>query len=164
MHDADMSEANNVPPARLTPRLVVKGAAEAIDFYVAALGAKVLERFEDPNLDGLVVHAALQIGEHVMSLAGEHREWGNHAPPSLGGSPVLLHLDVADADAVGASMEAHGAEVVIPIADQFYGKREGRLRDPFGHLWVVSHPLEKLSDEEIERRMLEFNGGHGCDD
>ncbi len=141
----------------LEPRLVVKGAAKAIDFYKRALDAKELSRFADPNLDGFIVHAALDIRGTSISLTEESKEWGNYAPTSLDSSPVMMHLSVEDADAVANAMIEAGAEIVIPVADQFYGMREGRLLDPFGHLWIVSQQLEELSDEEIQRRVAEFS-------
>jgi PhnB protein len=138
---------------KLHPRLIVVDAPRALEFYTRAFGAEELERHTMP--DGGVVHAALRIDEVFFTVAEENRGWSNDAPPSLGGSPVILTLEVDDADAAGARMTKHGAEVVFPIADQFYGKREGRLRDPFGHLWVLSQHLEDLSFEEIQRRVAE---------
>lgn len=135
----------------LTPRLIVAGADRAIEFYKAALGADLVERFADDS--GAVVHAALEIGEAVIALTEERKDWNNVAPTSLGGTPVILNLVVDDADAVGKAMQSAGAEIVFPIADQFYGHREGRLRDPFGHLWIVTTIVETLSPEEIEARM-----------
>ncbi len=79
--------------------------------------------------------------------------WHNHAPPSLGGSPVFLCLDVEEVDALGARMEAKGAKVIFPIADQFYGERGGRLQDPFGHVWLLSKTIEEVSAEEMKKRM-----------
>jgi PhnB protein len=137
----------------LTPRLVVRGADEALDFYRRALGARIEERYADDG--GRVVHAAFSVGPVVVALTEERREWNNDAPPSLGGSPVILNLTVDDADAVGERLTAAGAEVVFPIADQYYGHREGRFRDPFGHLWIVTTILEKLTPDEIGRRAAE---------
>jgi len=137
----------------LTPRLIVPRADDAIAYYQKAFGARLLERFADPGRNDQVVHAAVEICGAVISLADEDVSWGNLGPGALGGSPVLLQLEVADADAVGAAMVEHGAEVVISIDDRFYGRREGRLKDPFGHLWIVSQELEKLSEDEINRKM-----------
>ncbi len=140
---------------KITPRLIVTDPDAAIAFYCEAMGGELLERFKDESR-GLVVHAAVQLGESVLALAQEHREWGNDAPGALGGSPVRLEITVDDADALGRAMVARGAEVVIPIEDRFYGHREGRLRDPFGHLWIVSQIVEELSPEEVARRMAEL--------
>jgi uncharacterized glyoxalase superfamily protein PhnB len=129
-------------PMKITPRLVVKNAARAIEFYAEALGAEVTSRYTMP--DGKIVHADLVAqGAAFMLTEGQ---------PS--GESVILHLDVDDARAVGARMEEAGAKVIFPIADQFYGRREGRLQDPFGHLWIVSQEIENLAPEEIQRRMM----------
>jgi PhnB protein len=140
----------------LHPHLIVKDAAKAIDFYVQVLGAEEVVRYTDPNLDGMIVYAELTLGGAKFTLAEEHREWHNVSPRSLNGSPVVLMFAVEDADAVAARMQAAGAQIVFPINDQFYGKREGRLMDPFGHLWIVSQPLEELSHAEIQKRVDNF--------
>jgi PhnB protein len=136
----------------IRPRLVVTDGAAAIDFYTSAIGAIELHRFADPS--GKIVDAELRIGDDVFSLTEEQGD-ANVSPTTLGGSPMLLTLTVDDADAVGAAMEKAGSEVVFPIDDQFYGRREGRLRDPFGHLWIVGQVLEDLTDEEIDARLAQ---------
>ena len=135
---------------RLVPHLVVAGAARAIEFYKQVFAARELSRYADPKLGGHIVCAELAIGDMMIALSEEHREWHNDAPGSLGGSPVLLGLEVADVDAVGASMVAAGATVVYPVQDQFYGERSGRLRDPFGHLWILSQRIKDMSKAEIQ--------------
>ncbi len=137
----------------MTPRLIVRDANAAIAFYVRAFGAKEVMRFADPKRDGLIVHAELTIGDNTVTLAEEHEPWGLPSPLGLQGKPVLLHLRVSDADATGRAMTEAGAEEVIPIANQFYGAREGRFRDPQGHLWIISQHVEDLSAKEIGRRM-----------
>ena len=134
----------------LLARLVVDDAAAAIDFYVDALGATELVRYPEPS--GKIVHAEVQIGDDVISLTDADADC-NRSPAELGGSGVLLTLVVADADATGAAMVECGAEVVIPIDDRFYGRREGRLRDPFGHLWIISEDGDDLPADEIQRRV-----------
>ncbi|MEJ3657332.1 VOC family protein [Actinomycetes bacterium KLBMP 9759] len=117
----------------LYPRLVVEGADAAIDFYGAAFGAELLERFADD--DGRVLHAMLALGPHKFAI----KDAGHGDPaPTEGAMPVIMALYVADADAVGKRMEDAGAAVVYPIADQEYGERGGRLRDPFGHQWMIA--------------------------
>ncbi|WP_394823907.1 VOC family protein [Pendulispora albinea] len=138
---------------RIYPHLIVKGAARAIDFYVETLGAKEVSRFADTKMNGHIVHAELTIGETTFSLSEEARDWKNDAPASLGGSPVILTVQVEDARAVGERMVHAGATVVYPIEDQFYGARQGRLVDPFGHLWIITQQIEDLSNEEIQRRV-----------
>jgi PhnB protein len=134
----------------ISPRLVVQDGAAAIDFYTSTIGAIELHRFADPS--GRIVDAQLQLGDDVFSLT-EEQDGVNVSPVSLGGSPLLLTLTVDDADASGAAMEQAGAQVVFPIDDRFYGRREGRLRDPFGHLWIVSQVIESLTDEQINERL-----------
>jgi PhnB protein len=145
--------------SNLMPHLIVKGAARAIDWYVEALGAKELARFVDQKLapGGVVVHADLEVRGEVFTLAEENPEWHNVSPKTLGGNGTILTLTVDDADAVGARMVELGGEVVFPIADQFYGARQGRIRDPFGHLWIVSQVKEELSQKEIQRRVDRFH-------
>lgn len=135
---------------RLQPRLVVRDAPKAIDFYVAALGAEELERYTEPS--GKVVHCELRIGDDVFSLTEEDVDH-TPSPLAVGGSGLLLRLTVADADGVGRAMEAGGAQVIVPIEARYYGPREGRLRDPFGHLWIVSQEGEDLSREEVQKRI-----------
>jgi PhnB protein len=145
--------STNSKSPTLSPRLIVAGAARAIDFYKKVFGATEVVRFADEKLGGLIVHAEISIGDAVVTLAEENREWHNHAPSSLGGSPVILTLHVSDAHAVGARLERAGAKVIFPISDHFYGAREGRFVDPFGHVWVITQEIEKLSTEEIQRRV-----------
>ena len=135
----------------MTPRLVVRDGAAAIAFYLEALGAREIERYVDPG--GRLVHAALGVGNGVIALTEEAKDEHTHAPPSLGGSPVILILEVDDPDAVAARMVAAGGAVIFPIADQFYGHREGRVSDPFGHVWILTKVIEELSPEEIQRRL-----------
>ncbi|MFE9788881.1 VOC family protein [Nocardia salmonicida] len=123
----------------LVPKLLVSDAQAAITYYTEALGAEVSLRVADDN--GVVNHAELTLGMVVFALAQRIEEWGWSDPRSLGGSPVLLELTVADPDAVAHRMVHYGAELVIPVENRPYGKRQGRVEDPFGHLWVVSGDL-----------------------
>jgi PhnB protein len=135
----------------LIPRLVVRDAPRAIAWYVEHLGAREVVRHA--ARDGKIVHAELALGDARIYLVDEERPWHNHAPASLGGSPVLLVLDLDDPDRLGARMERGGAKVIYPIKDQFYGERSGRLEDPFGHVWMLTKVIEQLSPEELQRRM-----------
>ncbi len=137
-------------PSPLTPRLIIRDAARAVAWYQSALGAEVVERYAVPN--GEIVHAALSIQGGMFSIIDENQAGGQSAT-ALGSSPVLLHLSVADADAVGRRMLQHGAAEVIPIADRPYGKREGRIRDPFGHLWIVSQHLRDIPPDELTQML-----------
>jgi uncharacterized glyoxalase superfamily protein PhnB len=117
----------------LRPRLVVDGAARAIAYYAEVLGAEEIARFEDPS--GKIVHAELAIGASRLTL--KDQDGVDPAPPTLGGSPVLLMLDVDDVDALGERMVAAGGKVVFEIGDHEDG-RGGRILDPFGHAWMIS--------------------------
>jgi uncharacterized glyoxalase superfamily protein PhnB len=119
--------------SRMYPRLVVSNAAEAIDFYIAAFGARETARDHGP--DERIVHAELDFGGYTVAVKDEGD--GDPAPTTLGGSAVIIALDVNDADAVGESMVAAGGTVIYPIQDWPYG-RVGRLADPYGHLWMIS--------------------------
>jgi PhnB protein len=135
----------------VTPRIFVNGAAEAIDFYKSAFGASELERFADPG--GKIVDAEIRIGDSVISLAEASPEWGNHSPKSAGAATAIFTLNVEDADAVWNTAISAGAKVIFPLKDQFYGYRQGRLEDPFGHLWIISTHIEDVPVDEMNRRM-----------
>jgi PhnB protein len=134
----------------LTPYLIVAGAARAIEFYKTVFGA--VERMRLGGPDGKVGHAELEIGDSLIMLADEHPAMGALAPPTVGGTPVGLHLYLEDVDAVAAKAVAAGATLKRPVENQFYGDRLGSLIDPFGHLWHISTHVEDVSPEEIARR------------
>jgi PhnB protein len=121
----------------VTPRLVVHDAAAAIDFYARALGAAEEERHEH---DGKVVHALVLIDDQPIAL--KDADDVDPSPRSLGGSPVILSVDVPDARAVADRMIEAGARVVFAVDDHGYGYLDGRVEDPFGHLWLLSQRLE----------------------
>lgn len=133
----------------LQPRLVIDRVDDAISFYQAAFGAERIERYADAQ--GVVVHAAVRIGTSTFSIAQEVKDWQLLGPTAVGGSPVLLHLTLPDPDAACSRAVERGAAVVIPIKDRPYGRREGRIRDPFGHLWVLSRPTGSVSPAELQR-------------
>ena len=145
------------PLSKLTPLLVVRDAASALTFYVQALGAKEIARYLHPTKQ-IVSHADLAVGDASFSVTEEAPDWNSDAPPSLGGSPVVLQLHVADVDAVFEATCRAGATVVFPL-QEFAGERMGRVRDPFGHLWLLRQRLEDLSVEEIAKRR-ERRAGH----
>ena len=119
-----------------TPYLVIKNAVQAIDFYKRAFGAIEMVRLE--GADGRVAHCEIKIGDASILLADEWEGVGATSPSSLGGSPVIIHLLVDDVDAIAKRAIEAGAEVIFPVADQPYGERAGRLRDPFGHMWLLA--------------------------
>jgi PhnB protein len=141
---------------RLGPYITVDDAAAAIDFYTRAFGAVEESRMAEES--GRVGHAELRIGDAVLMLSDEYPEYGARAPRSIGGSPVMLHLYVEDADAVVAAAAAAGATIEEPVADQFYGDRGGKLTDPFGHRWWIASRVEEVPEAEVRRRAAELYG------
>jgi PhnB protein len=135
----------------ITPYLITKGAEEAIAFYVAAFGAVENYRLIDPQ-SGKIGHADLAIGDAYFMLADEHPDFGALSPATLGGTPVKLHLSVADADEAVARAERAGATVLRPVQDQMHGQRSGMIVDPFGHQWFIGTPIEDVSPEEMQAR------------
>jgi PhnB protein len=135
----------------ITPYLIIKGAAAAIDFYKRALGAVEVARMVQP--DGRVGHAELRFGDSFIMLADEFPEMNIVSPKTLGNTPVGILLYVQDADAVFTRAVSLGALVEKPMADQFYGDRNGTLIDPFGHKWTIATHKEDVSPEEMKRRM-----------
>ncbi len=136
-----------------TPYLIVRGAAQAIDYYKKAFGAKEVMRMPGP--DGKIGHADLVVaGGHIM-LADESPEMGHRAPASLGGSPVSFVLYVDNVDEVVKRATAAGGKLQRPVEDQFYGDRMGSVSDPFGHIWHVTTHIEDVSTEEMTRRAAE---------
>jgi PhnB protein len=132
-----------------SPRLSYKHPAKAIEFYERAFGAKESWRFEN---EGGLAHAEIKIGDSVILLCGEWPEGGRFSAETLGQSPVGMVLNVPDADAFIAHAVAAGAKVIRPIADQFYGHREGTMVDPFGYTWTASTVKEEMPVEEMHRR------------
>jgi PhnB protein len=127
----------------VTPRMYVRDAANAIEFYKQALGATELGRFADPS--GKIIIAELKIGDSMVSLSEESPELRNYSPQSVGGATTVITLNVEDADAVWNQAIATGAKEIFPLQDQFYGFRQGRLEDPFGHFWIISTRIEDVS-------------------
>ncbi len=141
----------------VAPFLSVRGVGEAIRFYETVFGARERLRLVDPG--GSVLHAELELGGGLVMLSEENPDWGNLGPLTVGGTPVRIHLYVDDVDEVARQARAAGAVELIPVDDQFYGDRAGRLRDPFGHEWVIATRVEDLSAEEMQRRMDALFGG-----
>ena len=132
---------------QITPHIVVQGAERAAAFYRDAFGAEELSRISTP--DGRLMSVQLRIGDSLMHLADEFPEMGVLAPPTIGGTPVVLALEVADAEAVFAQAVAAGAQVRQPLADTFWGDLHGQLDDPFGHRWNVRQHLRDVPHDEI---------------
>jgi PhnB protein len=135
----------------LTPYLIIRGAAQAIDFYKKAFDAK--ELFRMPAADGKKVgHAEIKIGDSILMLADEAPEMGFRSPPSLNGTPVSLLIYVKDVDAVFRRAVDAGAKVMLPLEDKFYGDRMGTIVDPFGHQWSLGTHIEDVPPEEMKKR------------
>jgi PhnB protein len=135
---------------RVTPYLVIKGAADAIEFYKRCFGATELMRMPAP--DNKIGHAEIKIGDSTVMLADENSEMGFRSPRSLGGSPISLLIYVEDVDRTVESAVEAGAKLTRPVADQFYGDRTGGIEDPFGHHWYVATHIEDVSPEEMAKR------------
>ena len=140
----------------VTPYLIIKGAADALEFYKKAFGATELFRMEH---DGKIGHAEMKTGDSPIMLADEHPEMGHRGPQSLGGSPVSILLYVEDVDALFNQAVTAGAKIDRPLEDKFYGDRGGSLTDPFGHIWHLATHKEDVTPEEMEKRMAA--AGHG---
>jgi PhnB protein len=140
----------------ITPHIVVQGADRAAAFYREAFGAEEIDRIPTP--DGRLMSVQLRIGDGVLHAADEFPEMGVLAPPSVGGTAVVLALEVADADAVFAQAIAAGATVRTPVQDMFWGDRHGQLDDPFGHRWNISQHLRDVPHEEVVAAAAELFG------
>jgi len=134
--------------------LCVRDAARAIEFYGQAFGAKEKYRLTGPG--GRTGHAELDFGGTTVMLSDEFPDYGVLGPDPGRAASVTIHLQVDDADSMIAQAVRAGATIDRPIADQFYGKRSGSVRDPFGHRWNIGHGIEDVAPEEIQRRYHEL--------
>jgi PhnB protein len=133
-----------------TPYLCVKGAGDAIAFYVKAFGAVETMRLAEPG--GRIGHAEIKIGDAPIMISDEYPEEKVLSPATLGGTPVSIHLYVADVDSFVARAAAAGGKILRAPADQFYGDRSATVLDPFGHHWFFASRKEEVSAEEMQRR------------
>jgi PhnB protein len=138
------------PQQTATAYLIVNDAARALEFYKQAFGAVETMRLNGPG--DRIGHAEIRIGNSTIMLADEFPDHGALSAQTIGGSPVSIHLQVSDVDAMAARAVAAGAKVLRPVQDQFYGERSGQFVDPFGLKWVITTHKETLTSEEIERR------------
>lgn len=138
----------------LTPFLTVRDAAKAIEFYKQAFGAEVRGGvMKGP--DGKVMHAELKIGDSIIMLSDEFPDFNCLSPQTLGGSAIGLHIYLDGVDAAFDRAVKAGAEVEMPIMDQFWGDRYGKLKDPFGHKWSIATHVKDLSMDEMKKGMDE---------
>lgn len=139
----------------ITPYLVVKDTARAIEFYKRAFGAQELERIPGPGGRG-VMHAELKIGDSRLMLSDEFPGADCKSPQSLGGSTCQLYLYVPDVDSVYKQAVSAGATADMPVTDMFWGDRYGKLTDPFGHQWGLATHKEDVSPQELKKRSEAF--------
>jgi PhnB protein len=137
----------------ITPFLTVRDAARAIEFYKQAFGAE--ERGVMKGPDGKVMHAELKIGNSIIMLSDEFPEYGALSPQSIGGTGMGLHIYVEGVDAAFDRAVKAGAKVEMPVMDQFWGDRYGKLSDPFGHKWSIATHTKDLSMDEMKHGMDE---------
>jgi PhnB protein len=153
-----MASVNSIPKGyhSVTPYLIVKDAAKALDFYKKAFNATELFRMQGE--DGKIGHAEIKIGDSPVMLADEMPERGYKSPQSVGGTPVSLMIYVEDVDAIAKQAEGAGIKVKQPVKDQFYGDRSGNFEDPFGHIWTIATHIEDVAPEEMKRRIAKMTG------
>jgi uncharacterized glyoxalase superfamily protein PhnB len=152
-----MTQTKAIPDGMhsITPHLVCAGAAAAIEFYKKAFSAEEVMRLPGP--DGKLMHAMIRIAGSPVMLVDENPGWCIVGPKTLKGSPVTIHVFVADVDAFVARAVAAGAKITMPVADMFWGDRYGKLEDPFGHHWSVATHLRDVTPEEIGEAMRKLS-------
>jgi PhnB protein len=134
----------------VTPSITVRGAAEAIEFYKKAFGAKELSRMPGP--DGKLMHAEIKIGDSIVMLSDEFPAMGSSSPLTVGGTSASLMIYTKDVDALFNQALAAGAKVTMPLSDMFWGDRYGQVADPFGHKWQLATRKENLTAREMAKR------------
>jgi PhnB protein len=135
----------------LVPYLVAKDAKRALEFYCKAFGAVEVFRMVDPG-DGRIGHAELTIGDSRFMLADEYPDFGAVSPDTIGGTPVTLHLSTQTVDADVKQAVAAGALLLRAPKDQSFGERSATVQDPFGHRWMLSQTIEKITPAEMQAR------------
>ena len=143
----------------LTPSIVVEKAADAIEFYKRAFGAK--ERLRMPGPGDTIGHAEIEIGDSVLMISDPFPQSSVKPPKTVGATTVGIFLYVDDVDQVVQDAIDAGAQVTMPVADQFWGDRFGVVADPYGHQWMIATHVEDLSDEEIAARGREAMASMG---
>lgn len=158
---APSKKVSPVPKAfhAVTPGLAVRDAAQAIEFYKKAFGAK--EKGRMPGPDGKLMHADIMIGDSHIMMGEENIQMGNPSPLSLNGTPVSLYVYVRDADKVFNQAVNAGATVAMPLMDQFWGDRAGMVTDPYGHKWWLATHKRDLSPKEMKKAAAEFFASMG---
>jgi PhnB protein len=147
---------SSLPPGyhSVTPSIIVRDAAKAIEFYKEAFGAEEVGRMAGP--DGSIMHAEIKIGDSLVMLGEENEQWGTRSPLSTNGNPGSLHLYVDDVDASFDRALKAGAKVRYPLEDAFWGDRYGKVTDPFGHEWGIATRVKNLTPAEMEQAGKEW--------
>ena len=138
----------------VTPALIVRDAAAAIEFYKKAFGAEEIDRMAGP--DGSIMHAEIRIGDSLIMLGEENEQWGTRSPLLTNGNPGSLHLYVEDADAAFDRALEAGAKVRYPLEDAFWGDRYGKVTDPFGHEWGLATRVRDMTPAEMAKAGKEW--------
>jgi len=138
----------------VTPAIVVRDAAAAIEFYKKAFGAEEIDRMAGP--DGSIMHAEIRIGDSRIMLGEENEQWGTRSPLLTNGNPGSLHIYVENADAAFDRAIKAGAKVRYPLEDAFWGDRYGKVTDPFGHEWGLATRVKELTRAEMEKAGKEW--------
>lgn len=138
----------------IIPHLACRHGSEAVTFYEKAFGASPLAIHRTP--DGRLMHAALSFGGHMVFVVDEFPEHGGKSPQTLGGTPVTIHMQVSDCDAVFQRAVEAGCLVKMPLEEMFWGDRYGLVEDPFGHQWSIATTVREVTHEEIEKVMADF--------
>jgi PhnB protein len=148
-------QVNAIPEGyhSVTPYLTLQDAANALDFYKRAFGARTLVRMDGPK--GKITHAEIQIGDSKIMLSDE-MGGACRSPQSLGGCNASLFVYLEDVDATFYQAVKAGAKPVMEPADQPWGDRFGTLTDPFGQVWSLATHVEDVSPEEMKKRMDEM--------
>ena len=147
-----MSNVKPIPDSSsvLMPMLVCRDVSAEIDFCNTTFGA--VDLGSRPGPDGTVVHALLTIGGAMIMIEAEWPTLASRAPQPDGSSPVVIYVYVEDVDKVIERAVAAGAQVLLPVKDQFWGDRTGRVLDPSGHVWTISTRVEETSSAERDNR------------
>ena len=141
----------------LTPYLAVDDARKAIEFYKRAFGATERGVMTGPN--DMIAHAELEIGDSLIMLSDPFPQASVKPPKEVGGTTQAVFVYVEDVDEVVQQAVDAGATVTMPVEDQFWGDRYGKVADPFGHEWQIATHVEDLSPDEIAKRGEEAMAG-----
>ena len=155
--DATTGSGTAPPAATITTHVIVAGAARAAEWYSDVLGAEERSRVTLP--DGRLIHVELWFGSSVLMVADEFPEHGALSPNTTGCTSTVFYVQTADVDALWARAIDAGAQEARPLADSFWGEREGQIVDPFGHRWGLSQHVRDVSLDEMSRAAAEVFGG-----